>query len=343
MTVDETTIWGIHAGKTGDADSLFLQNGYIALGWIELKDLRKLEPNRDAFKEAIAAAFPHYKPGAIPVAAGQNFRFIHVLKLGDYVVYRSKHTGKIHIGRVTGEYDYRPDIEPGYPHVRKVSWLQKVDPKKATQGALYELGSAMSLFQIKTYADEWLGFLEPGGVINKPPVIDGGSDEDPTVAFVAESIQENTRDFIRKQFETELKGHPFADYVAHLLNAMGYNTRVSPPGADGGIDIIAHRDELGFEPPIIKVQVKSGAGNVGNPEVASLVGSLATSGEHGLIVTLADYTPQAKNFARNKSNLRLLNGEDVINLTLQHYEQLDSRYRAIIPLKRVYVPEPVED
>src|ERR1035441_35444 len=28
---------------------------------------------------------------------------------------------------------------------------------------------------------------------------------------------------------------------------MGYCTRVSPEGPDGGVDIIAHRDELGFE------------------------------------------------------------------------------------------------
>jgi hypothetical protein len=35
---------------------------------------------------------------------------------------------------------------------------------------------------------------------------------------------------------------------------------VRDKGADGGVDIIAHKDELGFEPPIIKVQVKSKEG-----------------------------------------------------------------------------------
>jgi restriction system protein len=30
---------------------------------------------------------------------------------------------------------------------------------------------------------------------------------------------------------------------------MGYRRRVSPEGLDGGIDIIAHRDELAFEGP----------------------------------------------------------------------------------------------
>ncbi|MBP7507781.1 MAG: restriction endonuclease [Prolixibacteraceae bacterium] len=38
---------------------------------------------------------------------------------------------------------------------------------------------------------------------------------------------------------------------------LGYRTRVTPEGPDGGVGIIAYKDELGLEPPIIKVQVKS--------------------------------------------------------------------------------------
>ncbi len=45
--------------------------------------------------------------------------------------------------------------------------------------------------------------------------------------------------------------------VADLLKAMGYYPSwVSPPGPDGGVDIIAHPDPLGTKPPTIKVQVK---------------------------------------------------------------------------------------
>src|SRR5690606_31745331 len=147
MSSEDSTVWGIHAGKTGDADSLFLNKGNIALGWDQLGNLKELAPNREASKDAVSVTSHGYKPGAVPVAARQNFRFTHVLKPGDFVVYRSKVTSQIHIGRITGEYEYRPDIEPGYPHLRRTTWLTSIDPKKATQGALYELGSAMSLFQ----------------------------------------------------------------------------------------------------------------------------------------------------------------------------------------------------
>src|SRR5205814_2842337 len=104
-----------------------------------------------------------------------------------------------------------------------------------------------------------------------PPVT-----QDESVAAVAEDIEETTRDFVLKRLSQELKGHPLADFVAHLLGTMGYRTRVSPPGPDGGVDIIAHRDELGFEPPIIKVQVKSTDGSIGDPIVSALYGKVSS-------------------------------------------------------------------
>ena len=70
---------------------------------------------------------------------------------------------------------------------------------------------------------------------------------------------------------------------------MGYRTRVSPEGPDGGIDIVAHKDELGFEPPIIKVQVKSTEGSIGDPMVSALYGKVG-AGEFGLMVALGTFT-----------------------------------------------------
>jgi restriction system protein len=33
----ETTIWGIHAGKSGDAEALFLKKSRIGIGWVNLE------------------------------------------------------------------------------------------------------------------------------------------------------------------------------------------------------------------------------------------------------------------------------------------------------------------
>lgn len=331
----ETTLWGIHGGRTGDADSMFLKKNVVAIGWYKVGDLGKLQSNRESFREAVTAAYPEKKPGSVPVNAGQLFRFVHEMAAGDLIAYPSKRDRLIHIGRIEGPYRYDPTTEPTYPQVRAVKWLAAVPRTKFSQGALYEIGSALSLFQIKNYAAEFYAAAEGKEVA--PPVT-----QDESVAAVSEEIVESTRDFILKRLAQELKGHPMADFVAHLLNRMGYRTRVSPEGADGGIDIIAHKDELGFEPPIVKVQVKSGDGSVGDPIVSALYGKVGEK-EFGLMVTLGLYTNQAKSFARGKANLRLIDRNDLVDLILEHYENFDSRYKGLVPLKRIYVPESLEE
>lgn len=50
MSTKDVSIWGIHAGKTGDADSLFLKKNCVAIGWTKMGDLTKLAADRDTFK-----------------------------------------------------------------------------------------------------------------------------------------------------------------------------------------------------------------------------------------------------------------------------------------------------
>jgi restriction system protein len=331
----EPTIWGIHAGRTGEARSLFLEKKVVALGWNEMGDLSTLPQDREAYKARLRERFPTAKEGAIPVWAGQLYRFVFEVKEGDYVVYPSKIDRRINIGRITGPYHYVDSPGNDYAQRRTVDWLKAIPRTSFTQGALYEIGSALSIFLVKNYADEFIAVLEGREIATS-------ADADETVALVAEEIEATTHDFIIKQLSRELKGHPFARFVADLLEAMGYRTRVSPPGPDRGVDIIAHRDLLGIEPPIIKVEVKSGAGSIGEPAVARLFGTVAGD-EFGLFVTLSDFTHQAHQFAESKSSLRLIDGDEIVRLTLEHYDKLDSRYKGLIPLKRVYIPEGIDE
>lgn len=333
---NEKRIWGIHAGRSGEADDLFLDGGVIGIGWEKVGDLSKLGANREAFKDAVRQAYPGKKPGAIPNNAGQLFRLLHEMEIGDLVAYPSKRDRHIHIGRIEGEYHFDASSGVIYPNRRAVKWLRSLPRTHFSQGALYEIGSAMSLFTIENYADEFRAAVE-GKAAEVVSV-----EEDASVAVVAAEIEDSTRDFVLKRLAEELKGHPLADFVAHLLNAMGYRTRVSPEGPDGGIDIVAHKDELGFEPTIIKVQVKSTEGSVGDPVVSSLYGKVGPT-EFGLLVTLGSITSQAKTFAKSKDNLRLIDGYELVELIFQHYERFDSRYKGVLPLRRVYVPEAVED
>lgn len=329
----EPTFWGIHAGRTGDAESFFIDSSLIALGWREIGDLSQIAPNREAFKTRYAERIVGAKPAAIPGSAGQLFRFAHEMKVGDFVAFPAKRTKTVHIGTVVGDYKYDPNSSVGYPNQRSVRWLRELPRTSFSQGALYEIGSALSLFTIRTYVDEFIAAADAKAADQPVPV---SSDE--TVVDVQHDVEESTSDFILKVLAQETKGHPFADFVGNLLETMGYRTRVSPPGADGGIDILAHKDELGFEPPIIKVQVKSSVGSIGDPVISQLYGKVAHS-EFGLFVTLGTFTSQAIQFARGKSNLRLIDGDALVQLIFDHYEELDSKYKGLIPLRRVYIPQ----
>ena len=191
---------------------------------------------------------------------------------------------------------------------------------------MYELGAFLTLFTLKNNSDEFLAVLE-----GKPY---NSYVEDDTVGVTAEDIQENTKDFILKELSRQLKGYDLEDFVANLLQAMGYRTKVSAHGGDSGIDIIAYKDEL---PPRILVQVKSIDGDIKESVLQSLKGAMR-EGDYGLFVTLSNYTKNALNYLDSTPIIRGINGTELVELVLKYYDQLDDKYQNMIPLKKVYIP-----
>ena len=137
---------------------------------------------------------------------------------------------------------------------------------------------------------------------------------------------------------SQLDPYDFQDLVAGVLRAMGFRAVSSPPGPDRGIDIIAHPDPFGFERPRIKVQVKHRQGSVGGPEMRSFLGTLR-AGDSGLYVSTGGFTRDAMLEAeRSREPVKLLDRDDFIRLLLEHYEVLDSEFKAQVPLRKVWVP-----
>ena len=324
MADSEKRLWGIH---TQD-DNLFLKHGTIAIGWREMGDLNDIENNREAFKAKYQLVYPDAKKGSIPTGSGMLYRFCHEVQIGDYVVFPSKSDRMINIGEVTGDYIYDA-AQPEYVQTRTVKWLKNLPRTAFTQGALYEIGSAMSFFAVKNYADEFLATLEKGFKHTASSV-----GEDPTVGATAEDIIESTKDFVLKELSRNLKGYALEEFVANLLQAMGYRTTVSPQGGDSGIDITAYKDEL---PPRILVQVKSQDSDIKETTIQSLKGAMR-EGDYGLFVTLSNYTKNAQKYLDSTPIIRGINGTELVDLILKYYEDLDEKYQKMIPLKMVYIP-----
>lgn len=276
-------------------------------------------------------AYPDAKKGQIANGAGMLYRFLHEVQIGDYIVFPSKTDRKINIGTVEGDY-YFENNDGEYVQRRKVKWLKHIPRLNFSQGALYEVGSAMTFFSVKNYADEFLSALDKD--FKKSVTADDAEDE--SVGATAEDIVESTKDFILKELSRQLKGYDLEAFVADLLRAMGYRTTVSPQGGDSGIDITAYKDEL---PPRILVQVKSQDSDIKETTIQSLKGAMR-EGDYGLFVTLSNYTKNAQKYLNSTPIIRGINGTELVDLILKYYEDLSEKYRTMIPLKMVYIPVP---
>jgi len=319
---EEPKMWGIH---TQD-DNLFLHGNVIAVSWNEMGDLSDLAPDREAFREKYIVTYPNSKKGSVSTSSGMLYRFVHEVQIGDYVVFPSKTDRMVNIGVVEGNYQYVPDAFE-YRQQRRVKWIKHLPRTLFSQGALYEIGSFMSLFTVKNYADEFLAALDKSFKKELPAI-------DESVGATADEIVESTKDFILKELSRQLKGYDLEEFIAELLQAMGYRTTVSPHGGDSGIDITAYKDEL---PPRILVQVKSQDGDIKETTIQSLKGAMR-EGDYGLFVTLSNYTKNAKKYLDSTPIIRGINGTELVELVLKYYEQLNEKYKKIIPLKKVYIP-----
>lgn len=324
---NEFKVWGVH---TYD-DDLFLDDNVIAIGWEQLGDLSLIPADREAMKDAYAEAYPGTKKQGIATSVGMIYRFVYEVQIGDYVVFPSKSDKMINIGIVKGDYYYDDTVDE-LPNKRKVKWLKHLPRTAFSQGALYEVGSFLTLFMLKNYSDEYMSALDKSFVSQ-------AHEPDETVGATAEEIKQSTQDFILKELSRKFKGYDLEEFVADLLRAMGYRAKVSPQGGDNGVDITAYKDEL---PPRIIVQVKSGDDKVREATVQSLKGALK-AGDYGLFVTLSTFTKNAEKFLEQNPIIKSINGPELVDLILKYYDKLSKKHKSMIPLEMVYIPVVTED
>lgn len=334
-----TKTWGVHNDTLHDE---LVAGGFISVGWDSLGDLNAIPDGREGLKSALAAAFPDAKPRAIAGWAGNLARLRDEMQPGDVVVAPFKPDSTINIGVVEGAYEFVADA-PTHRHRRSVRW-EKIGLSRTvfTQPALYELGAFLTIFRIRKHTDEFLAVLNTNedavdqvtriveAVASVEPVDE--ADDEPR----ASRIERHTRDFVLEALHKQLTHAEFEEFTADLLRSIGYQARVTQYSQDGGVDVIAHRDPLGVEPPQIKVQCKHLTSTVGAPEVQQLIGTQG-QGEYLLFVTLGTYSKDALSIERQRPSLRLASGEDVVSLVLENYAKLPERWRLRIPLTPVLV------
>jgi restriction system protein len=118
---------------------------------------------------------------------------------------------------------------------------------------------------------------------------------------------------------------------------MGYHVaHAAPPGADGGIDIIAYPDPLGTKEPTIKVSVRRRTAKADLKDIREFLANLHGS-DVGIFISVAGFTSEAEKACRSdQRRIRLLDAERLFDMWIKHYEAIDESSRKLMPIRPVY-------
>lgn len=325
-------LWTVRAGKYGEQEQLCLDEKVITVGWSDVPDLKLFKTRDDLFDEYqnIYGENQQRKSG---INAGQLWRFANEIAVGDLVALPSKMQPVIHVGKVVGDYQYEKKKDD-IVHWRRVDWLKAIPRAEFDQDILYSFGSLLTVSQVsRTQAAERVLSLIGGKPIkptNPVPVEETAEEFD---------VAQYAKDQILKLIDRKFKGHGFAKLVDQILNAQGYVTQLSPPGPDGGIDILAASGALGFEPPRICVQVKSTSSQVDVKTLRELQGVMRkVKSDLGLIVSWSGFNSKVLSEAKEEFFfIRLWSANDVAENIFKYYDRFSDELKADLPLKRVWM------
>lgn len=146
-------------------------------------------------------------------------------------------------------------------------------------------------------------------------------------------------DQIVARIQSRSAGHALARLVDAVLRADGWVTTVSPPGPDGGVDILAGSGSLGLDTPRLCVQVKSQNTPADVTVYRTLQGTMQTfSADQGLLVCWGGFNSKVLQEARQGHfTVRLWDSGDLVGALYKTYEQLPEEIQAELPLKRVWM------
>jgi restriction system protein len=327
----------VRGDKYGQFQEMALEKGFSYIGFFEVADLIQAT-TKEAVFDLCRQAYPDAAEASLRNFGKQSFSFAHRIQKDDLVAMPLRSRPQIAIGRVTGKYKYRNDLGD-IRHTRPVDWLRTDIPRTVFgQDLLYSLGAFMTVCQIQRNNAE----SRVRAIIkdNKDPGFSGQDEQaegDESHEFQS-NVELLARDEILKHFEKHFKGHNLARLVDAVLCAEGYQTQLSQPGPDGGVDILAGQGLLGFDKPRLCVQVKSSSSPADVTTLRTLQGSMANfKAEQGLLVSWGGFNIAAEKEARlSFFSVRLWNAEDLIEAVLKNYDKLPEEIQSELPLKRIW-------
>ena len=327
-------LWLVRAGRHGEQEQAVLKNSRVAIGWNELPNLLGVS-TREKLRAIYEEHYPGEKKMEIANKVGQIWAFLRKIEKGDLVVLPLKLQSAIAIGTIEGPYEYKTDLSPEICHTRLVKWIRTDLPRTAfDQDLLFSFGAFMTVCSIsRNNAEARVRAVIEGKKVPVPAI---EADEE---LQAPRDIDQMAQDQIHQLITEKFKGHNLARLVDALLRAQGYETSVSPPGPDGGVDILAGKGQFGFDSPYLCVQVKSQDSPLDVNELKNLQATVENfGGERGLMVAWGGYKKSVPEEAKRRFfKLRLWTAKNLIDAILENYDNLPADIQAELPLKRIWV------
>lgn len=326
-------VWLVRAGQHGEDEETALGKGMAIIGWEDLPGLASVK-TREQLASLIRKTYPAEGSNKLSNWTAQIWAFRERIQIDDLVVLPLKSRSAIALGRITGPYAYKLDR-----HVRSVKWLKTDIPRSDfDQDLLYSMGAFMTVCQIsRNNAEDRINGLLGGR--RGPATHHASTDDGETEVSAPVDLLQDAEDRIRRRVEEKFKGHALSRVVNAILLATGYSTQLSPPGRDGGVDIIAGRGAMGFESPRLCVQVKSSSDPVGVEVLRGLHGTMKNfNAEQGLLVAWGGFKDSVLTEARGQFfSIRLWDSGALIRHFFENYEKMAPDIQAELPLKRIWV------
>ena len=333
----------VRAGALGEREDAALNGGSTAIGWEELPDLSSIK-TRDELRALHEKVYSEPNARIVGNHVGQIWGFLCGIETGDLVVLPLKRQAAVAIGRVEGPYKYRTDLADNLRHTRPIEWLRTDLPRVSLeQDLLYSLGSLLTVCRIeRNNAEVRIRAIVEGKALPPKPS-DTDEPVEPQPGGPSPNLERHALDLIRDAKGTKFRGHGLARFVGAILEAQGYLIEVSPPGPDGGVDVLAGKGRMGFDAPSLCIQVKSG----GEPVDVKVLREFQTvvknfGARQGLLISWSDFRHTVYTEAKPKFfEVRLWDADDLAAALLSEYDRLPQDLKNDLPLKRIWalVPE----
>ena len=316
-----TNVWVVRADHGRYAEH-FVSGGYAGIGWIDEDDLSKVK-DRAALRPLYERAHPNdTSPNVIGQQVGQIARFLLEIKGGDYVIAPPTNTELLRYGRVAEDPSYyyvKEDDGCPFRHRRKVEWSEEPLSRSTFSIPLqYSLRSSLTVFAI-AQREEFLAGIGHSG--ERAPVVPRYDSQ----RVVLERI-------------LELKPEDFETLAGHLLAALGFDDPevIGRPG-DGGVDVTGWLNASNLAKIQVFVQVKRYKldAKISASTVKALRASIPNNGQ-GAFITTAGYAGNAADVANeaNFPRIGLINGSQLVDLLVEHWDDIPQDFRDSLGLKR---------